>query len=396
MQSQPAGMRPHIILLGRRNVGKSSLVNALTEQPLALVSPEPGTTTDPVKKGFELLPFGPVVFVDTGGLDDVGELGAQRVKRARQELAVADFALLVAEAGQWTPHEEALHAELAQRRADFLVVVNKSDLAPDWTPPVEAVRVSAQTGAGVTELRGLLAERLGQVVRQGASPLADLVKGGDLVALVVPIDLEAPRGRLILPQVIAIRDILDHDAAALVVKERELYATLAGLGRKPSLVVCDSQVALKVVADAPRDVRVTTFSILFARLKGDLAAFVRGAQAIDGLRDGDRVLVAEACSHHPVGDDIGRVKIPRWIRQYTGRDLTFEHAQGRRFPDDLSPYRLIVHCGGCMITPKAMHARMEEAGERGLPITNYGVAIAHVQGVLPRVLEPFGGIEAML
>jgi [FeFe] hydrogenase H-cluster maturation GTPase HydF len=222
------------------------------------------------------------------------------------------------------------------------------------------------------------------------------VRGGDLVALVVPIDLEAPRGRLILPQVIAIRDLLDNDCAVLVVKERELFATLQTLGRKPALIVCDSQVVLKVAADAPREVKLTTFSILFARHKGDLATFVRGAKAIDELRDGDRVLIAETCSHHPVGDDIGRVKIPRWIRQYTGRDLKFEHAQGRRFPDNLGDYRLVVHCGGCMVTPKVMRARMGEAAARAVPITNYGVAIAYVQGVLPRVLEPFGGIEAMV
>ena len=395
MQNQPAGMRPHILLLGRRNVGKSSLLNALTEQPLALVSEIPGTTTDPVRKGYELLPFGPVVFVDTGGIDDSGDIGELRVKRTKAELKTADFVVLVAEAGQWTPLDEQLHADLERGDADFVLVVNKTDLQPAWRAPVDAWYVNAQTGAGVKEFRAALAERLQRVVRQDFSVLGDLVSGGNLAVLVVPIDLEAPRGRLILPQVIAIRDLLDHDCAALVVKERELPATLKSIGRRPDLVLCDSQVVLKVATDVPRDVKMTTFSILFARQKGDLATFVRGAKAIDGLRDGDRVLIAETCSHHPRGDDIARVKLPRWIRQFTGRDLVFEHTQGRRYPDNLAEYRLIVHCGGCMVTPKVMRARMNEAAASAVPITNYGVAISYVQGVLPRVLEPFGGVEAM-
>jgi len=396
MQKQPSGMRPHIILLGRRNVGKSSLVNALTEQPLALVSEVPGTTTDPVRKGYELLPFGPVVFVDTGGIDDVGEIGRLRVERTKKEQAGADFALLIAEAGQWTDHEQQLYEQLKDGKLDFMVVVNKIDLAPDWQPPVDAWQVSAKTGEGVKELRVAMAERLRQITQQTFSVIGDLVQGGDLIVLVVPIDLEAPRGRLILPQVITIRDILDNDAAALVVKERELYATMQSLGRAPSLVVCDSQVVLKVAADVPREVPLTTFSILFARLKGDLPTFVRGAKAIETLTDGDRVLIAEACSHHPLADDIGRVKIPRWIRQYTGRDLTFTNAQGRNYPEDLREYKLVVHCGGCMITPRTMEARMEEALDDGVPITNYGVAISFVHGVLSRVLEPFGGLDALL
>lgn len=396
MLNQPAGMRPHILLLGRRNVGKSSLLNALTEQPMALVSDVAGTTTDPVRKSFELLPFGPVVFIDTGGIDDTGPVGDLRVLRTKEELKTADFVLLVAEAGRWTEHEQQLVKELSQRGADYLVVVNKSDADPTWRAPVDAWYVSAQTGEKVRDFRAALATRLRQVVQQNFSVLGDLVQAGDLVVLVVPIDLEAPRGRLILPQVITIRDLLDNDCAALVVKERELLATLKSVGRRPSLVICDSQVVLKVAADVPPDVKLTTFSILFARQKGDLATFVRGAVAIDSLRDGDRVLVAEACSHHPVGDDIGRVKIPRWIRQYTGRDLVFEHTQGRRYPDNLNDYRLVVHCGGCMLTPRVMRARMDEAGAAEVPITNYGVAISFVQGVLPRVVEPFGGLDSML
>lgn len=395
MQQQPSGMRPHILLLGRRNVGKSSLVNALTQQPLALVSDVPGTTTDPVRKGFELLPFGPVVFVDSGGIDDVGELGALRVERTRRELAVADFVLLVVEAGSWTEQEQALVDELQRRRADFMVVVNKIDLHPDWLAPVAALRVSAKNGIGVEKLRVALADRLQQVTRQTFSVIGDLVHGGDLIVLVVPIDSEAPRGRLILAQVITIRDILDNDAVALVVKERELHATLAGLGRKPDLVVCDSQVVLEVAGATPPEIPLTTFSILFARLKGDLQTFVRGVQTIDDLRDGDRVLIAESCSHHPIGDDIGNVKIPHWIRQHTGRDLHFDKVQGRNYPDNLADYRLVIHCGGCMITPKVMRGRMDQALAGGVPITNYGVTISFVQGVLPRALGPFGGLDAM-
>lgn len=396
MNQQPSGIRPHIVLVGRRNVGKSSLINTLTEQPLAIVSDVPGTTTDPVRKPFELLPFGPVVFIDTGGIDDVGELGALRVRGAHKELAVADFVLMVVEAGAWTSDDQSLFDQLAHGSCEFFVVVNKKDLAPDWRAPVESWPVSAASGEGVRELREALSERLRLVVKPNDSIIGDLVRPGSLIVMVVPIDLEAPRGRLILPQVMTIRDVLDNDAAALVVKERELHATLASLGRAPDLVVCDSQVVLRVAADAPRSVPLTTFSILFARLKGDLGTFVRGALRIDELNDGDRVLIAEACSHHAVADDIGRVKIPRWIRQYTGRDLSFDNAQGRAFSDDLDRYRLVVHCGGCMITPRVMHARMRESASREVPITNYGVAISHVQGVLPRVLEPFGGLAAFV
>lgn len=396
MQKQPGGLRPHILLLGRRNVGKSSLVNVLTAQPLALVSDTPGTTTDPVRKSFELLPFGPVVFIDTGGIDDIGDLGRMRVDRTRQELRTADFVLLVTESGQWTALETDLLNELRQRSTPHLVVINKTDLGSGENSPGDGFfRVSALSGEGIRELRNEISTRLNRLAGHTAVVIGDLLRGGDLVVLVVPIDLEAPRGRLILPQVMTIRDILDHDAASLVVKERELYATLASLGRRPDLVVCDSQVVLKVIGDLPPDVRVTTFSILMARMKGDLATFVRGALAIDELTDGDRVLVAEACSHHAVGDDIGQVKIPRWIRQYTGRDINFDNVQGRDYPADLDRYRLVVHCGACMLTPQGMRVRMEEAANRGVPVTNYGVAISRVHGVLGRVLEPFGGMESM-
>lgn len=391
MAGTPTGLRPHILLLGRRNVGKSSLVNALTGQPLALVSDVPGTTTDPVRKAFELLPFGPVVFVDTGGVDDSGPLGEMRVQRARQELASADVVLLVAAAGEWAEPEMTLLSELNVQGVPHLVVVNKIDQCPDGAQPVSGAHpVSARDGQGVDRLRESLTALLIQRCSRPPIIAGDLFRSGALVVLVTPIDLEAPAGRLILPQVMTIRDILDHDGAALVVKERELHAVLASLGRRPDLVICDSQVVLKVVGDVPPDVPLTTFSILFARLKGDLSILAEGARTIDRLADGDRVLVAEACSHHAQGDDIGKVKIPRWLRQYTGRDLMFEHTQGRDWPADLERFRLVIHCGACMLTPRAMSARLGAAGGRGVPVTNYGLAIAQVHGVLDRVLGPFG------
>jgi len=338
-----------------------------------------------------------VVFVDTGGIDDHGELGEMRVERSRKELASADLALLVVEAGQWGEHEQELLEELQTRKTPHLVVVNKQELQPEWKAPAErAFYVSAATGDNVRQLREELSDMLRSLSAKDPTILGDLVKGGDLVIMVVPIDLEAPAGRLILPQVMTIRDLLDNDACALVVKERELYATLQSLGRKPDLVICDSQVVLKVVGDLPPEVPMTTFSILFARLKGDLATFVQGAAIIDDLQDGDKLLIAEACSHHSLSDDIGRVKIPRWIRQYSGRDISFETTQGKMYPESLKNYRLIIHCGGCMLTPKGMQTRMEQALGVSVPMTNYGVAISHVHGVLDRALEPFGGREALL
>ena len=397
MIKEPSGLRPHIILLGRRNVGKSSLVNALTEHKLALVSDVAGTTTDPVKKGFELLPFGPVVFVDTGGIDDSGKLGELRVERTRKELAKADFALLITDAGSWGEAENELIEALKSKNTEYIVVVNKTDLNESWRAPVDnAFYVSAETGRAVVALREKMSERLKEMTTQDPVIIGDIVKGGDLVALVVPIDLEAPKGRLILPQVMTIRDLLDNDAAALVVKERELYATLKTLGRKPDLVICDSQVVLEVANDIDPDIPMTTFSTVFARVKGDLATLVKGVRVIDELNDGDKVLNAEACAHHSLGDDIGRVKIPKWVRQYTGKDIIFEHAQGRNFPDNIDEYKLVIHCGACMITPKAMKARMNESLERNVPITNYGITISFVHGLLERVLLPFGGIDSLI
>ncbi len=397
MQNEPKGLRPHIVLLGRRNVGKSSLINALTEQPLSLVSDVPGTTTDPVQKAFELLPFGPVIFIDTGGIDDEGELGQMRVKRAMQEFASADLALIVVETGTWGPYEDDIMAQVKARNMRHFVVVNKCDLKPDWKAPLpDAYYVSAADKSGMSELKYAMATELEKIASLKNSVVGDLITGGDVVVLVVPIDLEAPRGRLILPQVMTIRDILDNDASALVVKDRELFATLHKLAEKPKLVICDSQVVLKVAGDLPPDIKMTTFSILFSRQKGDLAKFVQGVKTIDTLKDGDRVLISEACSHHAIADDIGRVKIPRWVRQYTGRDIIFENVQGRDYPEDMEKYKLVIHCAGCMLTPKGMCVRMDEALDHGVPITNYGITISYVQGVLERALEPFGGIESLI
>ncbi|WP_337998077.1 [FeFe] hydrogenase H-cluster maturation GTPase HydF [Oleispirillum naphthae] len=397
MEDTPKGLRLHIGVFGRRNVGKSSLVNALIGQAVSIVSPTPGTTTDPVEKAFEIQPLGPVLFIDTAGVDDEGALGALRREKTEKVLDRADLALLVAGPEPLGDFETQLIVALRARGVPFLVAFNKADLAP---PPaadlarlaaegIPALAVSALSGEGIAALKAALAARVpeGRVVTPHL--LGDLVPPGGVVVLVVPIDLGAPKGRLILPQVMAIRDVLDSDAFCLVAKERELRAAFAGLSRPPDLVVCDSQVVLKTAADTPPGVPLTTFSILMARLKGDLARLAEGAAAIHRLRPGDRVLISEACSHHPLPDDIGRVKIPRWLRQYAGGGIEVDVVAGGDFPQDLSAYALIVHCGACMINRRQMLARIEAARTGGVPITNYGVAISLVQGVLPRVLGVF-------
>ncbi len=396
MTKTPSGLRPHIVILGKRNVGKSSLLNAIAEQPLAIVSDIAGTTTDPVKKPYELLPFGPVVFIDTAGLDDEGQLGMLRIAKTRAQLAIADYAILVVAANTFDSFEQSIIDELISKKIPFSVVVNKIDEAPDFKLSIPAYYISAKTGENIENFRNALVIALNEVRAQNPSIISDIVSAGDLVILVVPIDLEAPKGRLILPQVTMMRDILDNDACALIVKERELFATLQSLGRKPNLVITDSQVVFKVVADVPNDVPLTTFSILFARLKGDLAKLVEGVKTIDKLADGDKILIAEACSHHSLADDIGGVKIPRWIRQYTGADLFFEKMQGQNFPDNIDEYDLVVHCGGCMLTSKGFCSRIDEALTHGVPITNYGIAISYVQGVLLRALSPFPEIAEIL
>jgi len=397
MQRTPRGNRLHIALFGRRNVGKSSLLNGLTRQDVSIVSAVAGTTTDPVEKPMELLPLGPVLFIDTAGIDDTGALGELRAAKTRSVLERADVAVLVCGRGEWGEFEDALLEEFRSRQTPVIVVSNQSDLglpAPALRQVLQAadiplVQTVATTGDGLLDLREALIRTAPGDLLNPPSIVGDLVPPGELAILVVPIDMEAPKGRLILPQVQTIRDLLDSDACCLVVKERELRGALERLNRPPALVVTDSQAFLKVAADTPRGVKLTSFSILFARHKGDLAELVRGAMAIDRLRPGNTVLVCEACAHHPIGDDIGRVKIPRWVRQYVGGDVQFRHYQGHDFPDDLSGVDLVVHCGGCVQNRREMLSRILRCRRAGVPITNYGLAIAYTLGIFPRALEPF-------
>ena len=364
MQTTPKSLRLQIGLVGRTNVGKSSFLNYIAGQDVAVTSPVPGTTTDVVEKAMELLPIGPVTFLDTAGLDDRSELAERRLQKTTAALVRADIVVLLTEPNQWGEFEVRVVAEAALRKQPVIVVVNKTDL-PSLGKPGTTFFQGLETCTGWLECSCLAVAQRERVVCRfkelllKASPddyvnlpalVADLLPPGGLMVMVVPIDLQAPKGRLILPQVQAIRDVLDGDAAALVVKEREYAAHLGRLNQPPDLVVCDSQVVLKMVADTPKDVKCTTFSILFARYKGDLQSLARGAAMIDRLRAGDRVLVAESCSHHALEDDIGRVKIPRWLRQYTGLDVQIDVSAGRDFPQDLTGYKLVVHCGSCMLT----------------------------------------------
>jgi [FeFe] hydrogenase H-cluster maturation GTPase HydF len=399
MKSAPKGIRLHIGIFGRRNVGKSSLLNALTRQYVSIVSEVAGTTTDPVEKPMELLPIGPVLFIDTAGIDDIGALGDLRVKRTQQIFDRVDVGIIVAGAGEWGEFEEAMQAELAARKIPLIIVFNKIDLgepaaallAELRAAKIPAVKTIAPQGEGVLELREALIKIAPEDFINPPSILGDLLPPGELAVLVVPIDLEAPKGRLILPQVQAIRDVLDNDSYCMVVKERELRDCLDRLKRPPKLVVTDSQGFLKVAGDTPPEIPLTSFSILFARYKGDLSEFVRGAMAIETLKPGDRILIAEACSHHPIGEDIGRVKIPRWLGQYVGGKLEIDTVQGHDFPEDVSPYKLIVHCGACMGNRREMLSRILACRRQGVPITNYGLTIAYSLGILERALSPFPG-----
>jgi len=396
LNQTPRGSRLHIAIFGRRNAGKSSLINALTNQDIAIVSDVPGTTTDPVYKSMEILPIGPVVIIDTAGIDDVGELGRLRIEKALGVLGRTDLMLLVVDpaSGAGVFEEEVLE-KARENKVPVIIVVNKTDLYPEFRTEevfpgraLPVVAVSALTRQGIDELKMAM---IGEAPKDFMTPtiLGDLISPGDTVVLVVPIDLAAPKGRLILPQVQTIRDILDNDAMAYVVKERELKGALAKLKDKPRLVVTDSQAFLKVAADTPKDVPMTSFSILFARHKGDLPTLVEGAKAIEDLVPGDRVLVSEACTHHRVEDDIGTVKIPRWLNQLVGGPLDYTWVSGLELPGDLSGYKLIIHCGACMINRKEMLHRLMVAKHAGVPIVNYGVLIAHVMGILERTLKPF-------
>jgi len=401
MDATPKGNRLHVALFGRTNVGKSSLLNYLLGQDVAITSPVAGTTTDVVEKAAELLPLGPVLFLDTAGLDDATELAAKRLEKTRRILDRADAILLVTEAEDWTDFEENLLGEAKARKIPVIPIVNKTDLRIPPEAFLASLRekagrvlaVSSTDGAGreaaLEAVKRHLLETAPDHFLEPPPLVGDLLPPGGLAVLVVPIDLQAPKGRLILPQVQTIRDALDSDAAALMVKERELAAMLSRLARPPDLVVTDSQAILKVSGDTPPSVPLTTFSILMARQKGDLATAAAGVAAIERLRPGDPVLIAEACSHHPLQDDIGRVKIPRWLRQYTGGELAVDVSAGRDYPEDISRYRLIIHCGACMLNRREMLSRLHKAGEAGVPITNYGLAISYTQGVIRRVLAPF-------
>jgi [FeFe] hydrogenase H-cluster maturation GTPase HydF len=397
IQTTPKGLRLHIGLFGRRNVGKSSLLNAITRQHVSIVSEVAGTTTDPVEKPMELLPLGPVLFIDTAGVDDVGALGALRVERTRQTLDRTDLGVIVTQAGEWNGFEEQLLEEFASRGTPAIVVFNKADVAlPDpavlerlAAKKVRTVQTAAVSGVGILDFRQALLDSAPEDFVDNPTILGDLVGPGEMAVLVVPIDKEAPRGRLILPQVQAIRDLLDSDAYCLVVKERELRHALKRLTRPPRLVVTDSQAFLQVAADTPPKVPLTSFSILFARFKGDLTTQVLGTLAVDRLKSGDRVLIAEACSHHPIAEDIGRVKIPRWLTQYVGGTLHFVHVQGHDFPQDLMPYKLVVHCGACTANRREVLSRIMRCRQAGVPISNYGLVIAYSLGIFQRALGPF-------
>lgn len=397
MRPAPKSFRLHIGLFGRRNAGKSSVLNALVRQQVSIVSDVAGTTTDPVEKPMELLPIGPVLFIDTAGIDDVGSLGQMRVEKTRQVFDRTDVGLIVAAAGEWGEFEETILRELRGRNTPVIAVFNKSDLGRPDEGAVERLRKEgvpvvqtvAPSGDGVLDLREALIKTAPEEFINAPSIVSDLVPPGELVVLVVPIDKEAPKGRLIQPQVQTIRDLLDGDSYCMVVKERELRDALDRLKRPPALVVTDSQAFLKVAGDTPPGVKLTSFSILFARQKGDLSQFVQGALAIEKLRAGDKVLIAEACSHHPIGEDIGRVKIPRWLEQFVGGKLHFETMQGHDFPANLADFRLVVHCGACMWNRREVLSRMLRCRQAGVPICNYGMTIAYTLGIFDRALEPF-------
>jgi len=393
----PKTFRLHIGIFGRRNAGKSSILNALTHQDVSIVSEVAGTTTDPVEKPMELLPLGPVLFIDTAGIDDAGDLGEKRIAKTMAVFDRTDLGVIVSNFNDWGDYEEILMEELKNRNVPFLVVFNKTDLFPEDVSliaqldsvKIKYVLTSATKGDGIADLRQLLLKSAPADFIERPTILADLVGPGEAAVLVVPIDKEAPKGRLILPQVQSIRDLLDNDAFTVVVKERELREALSRFNKPPKLVVTDSQAFLKVAADTPPEIPMTSFSILFARFQGDLLEMVKGAMTIDQLKTGDKVLIAEACSHHPIGEDIGTVKIPRWLTQYVGGKLEIDSIRGHDFPPNLSEYKLIIHCGACMWNRRAMLSRIMKARQAGVPITNYGLTIAYSLGIFERALQPF-------
>ena len=398
LNDTPSGERIHIGFFGRRNAGKSRVVNAVTGQELAVVSDTKGTTTDPVSKAMELLPLGPVMIIDTPGFDDEGHLGELRVRKTKQILNRTDIAVLVIDSTQGVKQcEEELLAIFKEKEIPYLLVYNKEDilseeqknlLRTEQSEQVNSICVSALEKKHINELKEKLA-RLVKTDNQKLQLVGDLIHPADLVVLVIPIDKAAPKGRLILPQQQVIRDVLEADGAAICVKEYELRELLDTIGKRPAMVITDSQVFAKVSADVPEEIPLTSFSILMARYKGFLEEAVLGAAAIDRLKDGDRILISEGCTHHRQCDDIGSVKIPRWLKNYTGKQLTIETSSGREFPEDLSPFSLVIHCGGCMLNEREMKYRMKCAKDQNIPFTNYGTAIAYMQGILERSIGIF-------
>lgn len=396
LQDTPSSERVQIGFFGCRNAGKSSLVNAVTNQEMAVVSPVKGTTTDPVTKAMELLPLGPVLIIDTPGIDDEGGLGAQRVKRTKQILNRIDCAILVVDsvAGETAADEELLNL-FQEKQIPFLVAYNKSDLQMPVLSKENEVAVSALEKTGIEELKERIAA-LGKENQKERMLVRDLVKAEDLVVLVTPIDSSAPKGRLILPQQQTIRDLLEADAIPVVTKENTLKTTLESLAKKPAMVITDSQAFAQVSKDTPLDIPLTSFSILMARYKGFLEGAVQGVAAIETLQDGDKVLICEGCTHHRQCEDIGTVKIPRWLRQHTGKELELVHTSGKDFPEDLSPYRLVIHCGGCMLNEREVAYRQKCAADAGIPFNNYGIAIAYMTGILKRSIEIFPKLYTLI
>ena len=404
LNSTPSSERVHIGIFGKRNAGKSSVINAITNQNLAIVSDIKGTTTDPVSKAMELLPLGPVMIIDTPGLDDVGELGKMRIQKSYQVLNKSDIGILVVDGtlGQ-TDEEKALINKFKEKNIPYIVVMNKLDLVREQQNIDEneinsksnTIWVSSTTKENIYELKEMIAKQA-PTDEPKFKIVGDLLNPSDFVVLVVPIDKAAPKGRLILPQQQTIRDILEANANAIVVKENELKNTLKNLGKKPKLVITDSQVFSKVSTDTPKDILLTSFSILFARYKGDLKETVKGVKTLENLKDNDTILISEGCTHHRQCDDIGTVKIPKWITKYTNKKINFEFTSGTEFPYDLSKYKMIIHCGGCTLNEREMKYRVKCAQDQNIPFTNYGILIAYTQGILKRTLEPFSDISCLL
>lgn len=404
LNSTPSSERVHIGIFGKRNAGKSSVINAITNQSLAIVSDIKGTTTDPVSKAMELLPLGPVMIIDTPGLDDVGELGKMRIQKSYQVLNKSDIGILVVDGtlGQ-TDEDKALINKFKEKNIPYIVVMNKLDLVREQQNIDEneinsksnTIWVSSTTKENIYELKEMIAKQA-PTDEPKFKIVGDLLNPSDFVVLVVPIDKAAPKGRLILPQQQTIRDILEANAIAIVVKENELKNTLKNLGKKPKLVITDSQVFSKVSTDTPKDILLTSFSILFARYKGDLKETVKGVKTLENLKDNDTILISEGCTHHRQCDDIGTVKIPKWITKYTNKKINFEFTSGTEFPYDLSKYKMIIHCGGCTLNEREMKYRVKCAQDQNIPFTNYGILIAYTQGILKRTLEPFSDISCLL